>query len=281
MTRSCTLFLLIASAAAADRSAIIADPAQSRAFKQKYVALTDSWVSSIEFTPAEQAAMLAGKKWEALMTAGPDDPLAKKILAAGEPTYDALSSYYPGKILDRTILGTYSDPNQPPDGYNDEFAIYWNGAIAANLIKGRLTDRLGETGTQPLAHNTTVEFRVGKDAELFGRVRKNYSSIGYENGYLPIVTATYERDGIRYRQTALAFLPKRESGGWDVAYVQLEITNISKTRGSAELVEHIVLNDGGKVRFERGRVLDSTGAVLLAQSDPRASFDGARIAHKF
>src|SRR5438876_7325066 len=283
MTRSCTLFLLIASAAAADRSAIIADPAQSRAFKQRYVALTDSWVSSIEFTSAEQAAMLAGKKWEALMTAGPDDPLAKKILAASEPTYDALSSYYPGKILDRAILGTYSDPRQPAEGYHDEFAIYWNGAIAANLIKGRLTDRLGETGTQPLAHNTTVEFRVGSDAELFGRIRKNYSGIGYEKGYLPIVGATYERDGVRYRETALAFLPQRESEGWDVAYVRFEIANISQSRRSAELVEHIVLNDGGKMRFERGRLLDAAVAALLTQSDPHASFDSAtsRIAHKF
>ena len=137
MTRSWTLLLLIATANAADRGTIITDPAQSRAFKQKYVALTDSWVASIEFTPAEQAAMQAGKKWEALMTAGPDDPLAKKILAAGEPSYDALSSSYPGKILDRTILGSYSDPSQPSGGYHDEFAIYWNGAIAANLIKGQ------------------------------------------------------------------------------------------------------------------------------------------------
>ena len=214
--------------------------------------------------------MRAGKKWDLLMTAGPDDPLATKILAAGEPSYDAVSSYYPGKILDRTILGTYSDPRQPPGNYNDEFAIYWNGAIAANLIKGRLTDRLGETGTQPLAHNTTVEFRVGSDAELFGRIRKNYSGIGYEKGYLPIVGATYERDGIRYRETALAFLPQRESEGWDVAYVRFEIANISPSRRPAELVEHIVLNDGGKMRFERGRLLDDAGAALLAQSDPRA-----------
>src|SRR5438094_3834909 len=146
MKRSWPLLFLIA---AADRGAIITDPAAARAFKQKYVALTDSWVKSIDFTPAEAAAMRAGKKWEPLMTAGPDDPLAKKILAAGEPSYDAVSSYYPGKILDRTVLGTYSDPLQPAGGYHDEFAIYWNGAVAANLIKGRLTDRLGETGTQP------------------------------------------------------------------------------------------------------------------------------------
>jgi hypothetical protein len=283
MTRSWTLFLLLVTANAADRGPTITDPAQARAFKQKYVALTDSWIASVDFTPAELAAMKNGKKWEAIMTAGPDDPLAKKILAAGEPSYEALSSYYPGKILDRTVLGTYSDPHQPLGAYNDEFAIYWNGAIAANLIKGPLTDRLGATGTQPLAHNTTVEFRVGPDAELFGRVRKNYSSIGYENGYLPIVKATYERDGIRYRQTAFAFQPKQESAGWDVAYVRFEITNMSPARKSAELVERIVLNDGGKLGFERGLVLDAAGSVLLAQSDPRATFDGVtgRITHKF
>jgi len=93
MKRPWTLILLIAGANAADSGAIITDPAQSRAFKQKYVALTDSWVKGVEFTPAEEAAMRAGKKWEPVMTAGPDDPLAKKILAAGEPSYDALSSY--------------------------------------------------------------------------------------------------------------------------------------------------------------------------------------------
>jgi hypothetical protein len=196
--------------------------------------------------------MRAGKKWEAIMTAGPDDPLAKKILAAGEPSFDALSSYYPGKILDRTILGSYSDPHQPAGEYNDEFAIYWNGAIAANLIKGRLTDRPAESGLpQPVAHNTAVEFRVGPDAELFGRVRKDYSSIGYEKGYLPIVVATYERDGIRYRETALAYLPKRESDGWDVAYVRFEITNVSGSRRFANGRAR-VLNDGDAMRFSKG-----------------------------
>ena len=57
MTRPWTLLLLLAAARAADRGAIITDPAHARAFKQKYVELTDSWVKPIEFTPAEQAAM--------------------------------------------------------------------------------------------------------------------------------------------------------------------------------------------------------------------------------
>ena len=69
-------------------------------------------------------------------------------------------------------------------------------------------------------------FRVGPDKEAFGRVRRNYSSIGYEQGYLPIVTATYETGGVRYRETAFADKPARESAGWDVAYVRFEMTNI-------------------------------------------------------
>ena len=43
------------------------------------------------------------------------------------------------------------------------------------------------------------------------------------------------------------------------------------------------LDEIGQYLPERGRVLDNNGAVLLAQSDPRASFDAAagRLAHKF
>jgi hypothetical protein len=155
------LILLVAPGYTAERGKVLMDPKESRAFKDKYVALTDSWIQGIEFTPAEQASMAAGKKVEELMDAGPDDPMAKKIIAAGEPSYAALTAVYPGKILDRTILGTYSDPHGPAEGYHDEFAIYWNGAIGANLIKGRLTDRLGATGVQPLAMNTAIEFLVG------------------------------------------------------------------------------------------------------------------------
>jgi hypothetical protein len=279
MKKHTLLFVLVAALGySAERGKNIMDPAESRAFKDKYLALTDSWVKGIEFTASEQASMDSGKKLEDLMTAGPDDPLGKKIIAAGEPSFDALASVYPGKILDRTILGTYSDPHDAAEGYHDEFAIYWNGAIAANLIKGRLTDRLGSTGVQPLAMNTAIEFLVGPKAEAFGRVRQKFSSIHYEKGYLPIVTATYELDGIRYTETALAYKPKGETEGWDVAYVQFEITNTSKARRPATFAERIVLNDGGKVHYTSGRVLDERNATVLVDSDSTARLDEARPA---
>ncbi len=272
MNRFGLFLVFLGCGLAADRSTPLQDPPAARAFKDRYIALVDSWLQGIEFTPAENAAMQEGSKQEPLMMRGPDDPLGKRILAAGEPSFDALATSYAGKILDRTVLGTYSDPRQPMSDYSDEFTVYWNGAIACNLIKGRLTDRYGATGAQPLAHNTVVQFRVGANGEQFGRVRSNYSSIGYEQGYLPIVTATYELDGVRYRETALADQPKAESGGWDIAYVRFEMTNVAGATRTAVLRPEIILNDASPTKTEGARVLDGRGAVLLATSDGRHDF---------
>jgi hypothetical protein len=283
MFRFITITVIAACLHAADTQPVITDQAQAKALKQKYVALTNSWVKDIEFTPAEQAAMQAGKQWEDLMKMGPDDPLAKKIIAAGEPSFAAMLSYYPGRVLDRTVLGTYSDPHTPFGDYNDEFAIYWNGAIGANLIKGHFTDRFGGQGVQPLAHKTLVVFRVGAEADMFGRIRAGYSSIGYEQGYLPIVTASYEHAGVRYRETALAHKPFGETGGWDVAYVRFELSNVSRSPQTAALHEDIVLNDDAKANFEGGKVSSPGSMTLLACSDPNATFDPAsqRLTHEF
>lgn len=271
-----------AQATGGERVTFISDPATAREFKQRYIALTDSWAKDIVFTRAEEASMRSGKQWEPMMTKGRDDPLAKKILAVGEPSYKSLCSFYPGKILDRTILGSYSDPHSN-NTYNDEFAIYWNGAIAANLVRSRFTDRQGATVTQPLAFNTVVEFRVGSEAELLGRVRDNYSNIHYEDGYLPIVTATYTKDGIRYRETALAYKPEGGTEGWDVAYIRFEATNTTAARHTAELFVDVILNERTTPRFEKDRVLDQKGAVLLADSDGSTVFDPtrARLTHRF
>src|SRR5581483_7427398 len=147
-----------------------------------------------------------------------------------------------------------------------------NGAIACNLVKGRLTDRSGATGVAPLAHNTTVVFHVGRDGQLFGRVRTKYSSIGYEKGYLPIVTASYELDGILYRETAFADQPKDESGGWDIAYVEFEMTNVADGARTAVLRPEVILNDGGAMHTEGRDILDAKGAVLLSASDTAREF---------
>jgi len=278
-----TALLLIVLAAfmkGEDLKSITADPAKGRAFKARYVALTESWARDIEFTPEEQASMKAGKQVEDQLMKGPDDPLARRVMAAGEPSWASVSAVYPGKILDRTVLGTYSEPSQPLGRYFNEFSIYWNGAIAANLIHGRLTDALGATGTLPLAHNTVVEFRVGPNAELPGGVRKNYTSIGYERGYLPIVTSSYELDGVRYRQISLAWKPRGEGDRPDIAYVAFDVTNVSGILRDAAVIARVALTDQSSVQFRDRRVLDSNGAALVAVSEG-AEFRGDRVEWRF
>src|SRR5688572_33300074 len=67
--------------------------------RDKFLALTHGWAKEAVLKPSEKEAMERGRQWEGLMTTGLDDPLAKKILAAGEPSFAALDSYYPGKVL--------------------------------------------------------------------------------------------------------------------------------------------------------------------------------------
>ena len=63
--------------------------------------------------------MREGKKWELLVMKGPDDPPAKKVLASGEPSFDAMTAYYPGKILDRTVPGAWCYPDAPMGDFTE------------------------------------------------------------------------------------------------------------------------------------------------------------------
>lgn len=238
--------------------------------RQTYLALTRGWAREATFTEAERRAMDAGRRREAEMTAGLDDPLAAEVLARGEPSFDALSAMYPGKVLDRTVLGSYSSPHGATADSGDEFVIWWNGAISANLVKGPAT--VDATRIQTLAENTNILFRVGPDAEMFGRAGERYSRIGYEDGYLPIVEATYECDGIRYQESAFA---DRAPSGADVAYVRFELTNPSGTERTAALHEDVLLLDGSRLTALEDEVLDSSGARVLAFTGA-SSFDEAR-----
>jgi hypothetical protein len=258
---------------AAEPQSVIRNADESRAFKTKYLALVESWAKDTVFTPDEQRAMQEGKQREVEMEKGPDDPIGKKIRAAGEPSFESVSAVYPGKILDRTVLGSYSAPSEPLMAYHDEFAIYWNGALAANLMKGRRDDGPGATGLSFVGHNTVVELHVGASDELFGRFRTNYSSIGYLDGYLPIVTATYLHEGLVFTETALAHRPKTESGGWDVAYVQFAVSNAAHSAKSAVFAERFMLMDGESVEYSNRFLVTTNAAILAAANDPNATFD--------
>lgn len=248
--------------------------------RQKYLALTRGWARDAVLTPSEARAMEAGRQRERLMTEGLEDPLAQEILGRGEPSFDRLASAYPGKLLDRTVLGSYSDPRAGATGTSDEFVVWWNGAISVNLVKG--PSAADPERIQTLAENTNILFRVGPSAEMFGRVRERYSRVAYEDGYLPIVHATYACDGIEYRETAFADSPAPGHPGSDVAYVHFELKNVSAASRTAELHEDIILVDGSRATVSNGQILDSSDALLMAFGGARASFDDAsqRLTHQ-
>ena len=98
---------------------------------------------------------------------------------------------------------------------------------------------------------------------MFGRMGDRYSRIGYEDGYLPIVQATYDRDGIRYRETAFADRHTPAAPGGDTAYVRFAFTNVSQAIRTAELHADVILLDGSPATASGGRVLDASGALLM------------------
>jgi len=61
------------------------------------------------------------------------------------------------------------------------------------------------------------------------------------------------------------------------------LTNISTTRQSAELHEDVVLIDGTKAKSAERKISNRAGALLIAHSDPHATFDEVRqrLSHKF
>src|SRR6185312_11917953 len=202
----------------------------AKALRNKYLALTRGWAEEAVFTPTEERAMEEGRKREHLMTNSLNDALADKVLAQGEPSFAALAALYPGKILDRTVLGSYSDPTAPATGSNEEFVLWWNGAISANLFSRQLDNAL-----RPVAESTNILFRVGPGAEMFGKAGAHYTRLGYEEGYLPIVEAAYTCDGIRYSETAFADRFPHESQ--DIAYIRFRMENLSSAAKAAELDE--------------------------------------------
>ena len=269
--RIAVLALLIAVVAAAQ------SPLSNVELRRRYLDLTHGWAREAVFTRAEAEAMEKGKQYEDAMYHSLDDVLARKTLAAGEPSWESLTQWYPGKILDRAVLGTYSDPSRPLGKYENEFTYWWNGAISANLLPG-----LVPPAGLPAA-NTNVLFRVGSSAEMFGRDGERFSRIGYERGYLPVMTATYRHEDLTYVQTAFAGQPRGESDGWDIAFVRFDVRNNGTETRAAALHADILLVDGTPVTIDSTRVRDTTGAVLLRHAAPGGKFssNGTRLSWTF
>lgn len=264
-----TFRLLVAMCLTAVTLAPAQTPASgARSMRETYLALTRGWAEQAVFTPAEARAMEEGRKREDAMTNSLTDVLADEVLAKGEPSYASLAALYPGKVLDRAVLGSYSDPTSPASGSQEEFVLWWNGAISADLLKNKIGNRRDDF------ENTNILFRVGREAEMFGKVGSRYTRLAYEEGYLPIVQARYTCDGMLYSETA--FADRRGSETQDTAYVRFEIQNVSSTVRTAELHEDVTLTDGSRVSVSGDNVLDATGKVVMAFDGGETTFDADR-----
>lgn len=255
---------------------VLTDAKLAEKVKAQYLEMTRGWTADVRFSAAEKAAMENGKQYEREMDAALEDVMAKRVLALGEPSWDTVTRFYPGKILDRTILGGYSDSRRPePAGkaYDDEFSVWWNCAISADIIRQRVPATV-----LTVAYNTNLVFRVGKEAEMFGLDRENYTGVEYEGGFLPILRAEYKRFGVVYRVT-MVHAPV------DDAMVRVEIENPSPERKQAWLHESITALLGGELR-QFGQMIGfdnmSGGKTVIAHSDIDARWDPAarRLTHE-
>ena len=67
------------------------DPERAPRIHIRYRTTVEEWAKSVGFSTVEQERMDAGQQFEAMMTRGPDDPIAKKILASGEPNFESVA----------------------------------------------------------------------------------------------------------------------------------------------------------------------------------------------
>jgi len=264
----------LAGVALAAALSVTAQQPDAGELRKRYVEMTSQWARDAVFSAGEAAAMENGRKHEKELLEGLDDPLGRRILDEGEPSLEALWSVYPPKILDRTVLGTFTDPAGPMPAHPDEFTYWWNGAISAHLVRGHIN-----APNQVAAFNTNFVFRVGRQAEMFGRDGARYSRIAYEEGYLPVLTATYAHDGISYRQTAFAARPDGESEGWDIAFVRFEMRNLDGAPREARLHADVILVDQSAVQVEDGHVRTASGPILATDAAAGAvrSHSGGRL----
>ena len=235
---------------------MITDPAIAKTLGAQYLALTRSWKDGVIFRPAEIQAMRAGKQSESLMTNGLNDPIGKRAMANGDPSFDKLAALYPGKILDRTVLGPYSDPRRSEPENDDEFAVWFNGAIGANILRHKVP-----ATTLTPAFGTNIYFSVGPAAEPFARDRNRLADARYEDGWLPIVRAAYTQGGVRYELTELHGAP-------DTLYVRFTARNTAKSARRAAIVTDVTLLSNGPAGNQNGALADQNGAIVALFDRP-------------
>ncbi len=140
------------------------------------------------------------------------DPVAEQELAAGrDPSFESVSSHYPAMKRPREVISVKD--------HRDEFIILPDGTV--NFTPVRNGHRRGHT-TQ---NSGNAFFTVGEPGTRLGQSDKGPARKRLLEGYMPIVIAEFERDGLRFEQTAVGWSEAMNPDAPLWAFVRLKVVN--------------------------------------------------------
>ncbi len=138
------------------------------------------------------------------------DLLGEKELAApGDPSFESVSRHFPAMKFPREAIGVKDGPS--------EFIVRPDGSIQFNGMQNR-------HGYLPESKIEHLFFEIGDPAIRLGSGECPCSKHLLE-GYLPIVIAEYEHNGLKYEQTAFGWSPGMSPETPLTAYLRLRVSN--------------------------------------------------------
>lgn len=138
--------------------------------------------------------------WEA---EGRDLPGEAELAAKNDPTFESLCKYFPEMKYPREVVGVKDHPQ--------DIGVAWDGALQLNSAC--------YDGKQPIAF-----FEVGDPPYRFGSGKAPCKK-RLLNGYMPIVIATDQHDGLELEQTVFGYTKGLSPDEPLFGYVRLKMAN--------------------------------------------------------
>jgi hypothetical protein len=153
------------------------------------------------------------------------DELGEKELAAGrDPSFESVSSHFQAMKRPREAIGVKT--------HRDEFVITPDGWV--NFMPVRSNHWRGHTGE----NSGNAFFTLSKPSVYFGRGDSGPAVKRLVEGYMPIVIADFQHDGLKYEQTAVAWSEGMSPDEPLWAFVRLKVINPGKKAREVQLRWH-------------------------------------------
>ena len=167
------------------------------------------------------------------------DPVAEKELAAGRgPSFESVSSHYPAMKSPREVIGVKE--------HRDEFIIMPDGKV--NFMPTRSDHWRGHTPQ----NSGNAFFTLGEPATWFGKVGgKMLANKRLREGYMPIVIADFEYDGLKYEQTAVAWSEGMSPDAPLWAFVRLNVSNPGDRERDVPVTWHVDFGTGKERKIRK------------------------------